>query len=198
MADITTADIKKVRDITGAGMLDCKNALIEKKGDIQEAVKLLRERGIAKAESRGGKATGEGVVTSYIHPGERLGVLLELNCETDFASRTEEFRQLAKDLCMQVAASAPLYVSKEDVPEDAKKREKDIYIEQAKQSGKPEAVVQKIAEGKLEKWYSDVCLVEQVFIKDQEKTIKALIAELSSKTGENVRVKRFVRYVLGE
>jgi elongation factor Ts len=198
MADVSAADIKKLRDITGAGMLDCKNALVEKKGNMDEAVKLLREKGIAKAESRGGKATGEGIVISYIHPGDRLGVLLELNCETDFASRTEEFRQLGKDLCMQVAASAPLYVAKENVPEEAKKREMEIYQEQAKQSGKPAAVIQKIAEGKLEKWYEEVCLLEQPFIKDQEKRVKELVAELSAKTGENIKVKRFVRYVLGE
>ncbi len=198
MADVSMDDIKKLREMTGAGMLDCKTALIERKGDIQEAVKYLREKGIAKAESRGAKATGEGVIWSYVHPGDRLGVLLELNCETDFASRTEEFRQLAKDICMQVAASAPLYVSKEDVPEAAKKAEVDIYSEQAKQTGKPPAVIQKIAEGKLEKWYTDVCLIEQAFIKDPEKNVKSLMAELSAKTGENIRVKRFVRYVLGE
>jgi elongation factor Ts len=191
-------DVKKLRDQTGAGIMDCKTALTEKKGDLKEAVKYLREKGIAKAEQRSDRKAGEGMIASYVHPGDRLGVILELNSETDFLSRTDEFRQLAKDLCMQVAASAPRYVQREDVPEEIKKAEKEIYRNQAKESGKPEGVLEKIAEGKLEKFYQESCLMEQAFIKDPEKNIKTLVTELIAKTGENIKVKRFVRYVLGE
>jgi len=197
VADISMDEIKKLREMTGAGILDCKNALKEKNGNIEEAIRWLREKGIAKASMRSDRKTGEGVVASYIHPGDRLGVLLELNSETDFVARTEEFKSLAKDLCMQVAASAPKYVSREDVPPEVIKEEKEIYMTQAREGGKPEQVVEKIAEGKLEKFYQEVCLLEQPFIKDPEKNVKTLIQELISKTGENIKVRRFCRYVLG-
>jgi elongation factor Ts len=190
--------VKALREKTGAGMMDCKSALEAKNGNMDEAIKWLREKGIAKAEARSSRATGQGVIASYIHPGDRLGTLLELNCETDFVSRTDEFKQLAKDICMQIAASAPLYVQREDVPAEVLTREKDIYKEQARQAKKPEAMLEKIAEGKLDKFYQEVCLLEQPFVKDPEKNIKALIAEFIAKTGENVKAKRFKRFVLGE
>jgi elongation factor Ts len=190
-------DVKALREMTGAGMLDCKNALKEKNGNLQDAVRYLREKGIAKADARSDRKTGEGVVASYIHPGDRLGVMLELNAETDFVSRTDEFKALAKDLCMQVAASAPKYVAREEVPAEIVKEEKEIYMTQAKESGKPAAVLEKIADGKLEKFYQEVCLIEQPFVKDPEKNIKSLIQEMIAKTGENIKVKRFVRYTLG-
>jgi len=196
--EVSMDDIKKLRELTGAGVMDCKTALTEKKGDIKEAVKYLREKGIAKAEQRSDRKTGEGVIASYIHPGDRLGVLLELNSETDFVSRTDEFRQLAKDICMQVAASSPRWVQREDVPEDVQNSEKEIYKKQAKESGKPDGVLEKIASGKLDKFYQESCLMEQPFIKDPEKNVKTLIQELISKTGENIKIKRFVRFVLGE
>ena len=197
-SEISMEDVKKLRDQTGAGIMDCKTALVEKKGDIKEAVKYLREKGIAKAEQRSDRKTGEGMVASYIHPGDRLGVILELNSETDFLSRTDEFRQLAKDLCMQVAASAPRYIQREDVPEDVKNSEKDIYRKQAKESGKPDGVLEKIAEGKLDKFFQESCLMEQAFIKDPDRTIEQLRTDLVGVIGENVEVRRFARFQLGE
>jgi len=195
---ISVEDIKKLRKTTGAGMMDCKKALTESNGNLEEAIKYLRVKGLAKAQKRSDKETGEGVIASYIHPGDRLGVLLELNCETDFVSRTDEFSAIAKDIAMHIAAANPTYVSKEDIPQEVIDKEKAIYVEQAETSGKPENVVAKIAEGKLNKFYEDVCLLNQQFVKNPDITIKDLIAESVAKTGENIKVKRFTRFALGE
>lgn len=195
---ISVEDIKNLRKTTGAGMMDCKKALTESNGNLEEAIKYLRVKGLAKAQKRSDKETGEGVITSYIHPGDRLGVLLELNCETDFVSRTDEFAAIAKDIAMHIAAANPTFVSKEDIPQDVLDKEKAIYVEQAKSSGKPDNVVDKIAEGKLNKFYENVCLLDQQFVKNPDITIKDLIAESVSKTGENIKIKRFARFALGE
>jgi len=195
---ISVEDIKKLRETTGAGMMDCKKALTESNGNLDEAIKYLRVKGLAKAQKRSGKETGEGVIASYIHPGARLGVLLELNCETDFVSRTDEFSSIAKDIAMHIAAANPTYVSQEDIPQEVIDKEKAIYVEQAKASGKPDNVVEKIAEGKLNKFYEDVCLLNQQFVKNPDITIKDLIAESVAKTGENIKIRRFTRFALGE
>ncbi len=194
---ITAQMVKELRDMTGAGMMDCKKALVETGGDMEEAVKYLREKGIAKAAKKAHRETKEGVIASYIHAGNKIGVLLELNCETDFVARTDEFQQLAKDICMQIAATDPKYISRDDVPEEVLNKEKEIYIKQAKDSGKPDNIAEKIAEGKLNKFYSEVCLLEQPFIKDAEQTIEDLIKGYIAKIGENITVRRFTRYQVG-
>ncbi len=194
---ITAQMVKELRDMTGAGMMDCKKALVETGGDMEEAVKYLREKGIAKAAKKAHRETKEGVIASYIHAGNKIGVLLELNCETDFVARTDEFQQLAKDICMQIAATDPKYISRDDVPEEVLNKEKEIYIKQAKDSGKPDNIAEKIAEGKLNKFYSEVCLLEQPFIKEAEQTIEDLIKGYIAKIGENITVRRFTRYQVG-
>jgi len=194
----TPQQVKELRDKTGVGFMDCKKALEATDGDMEKAIEYLRKQGIAKAEKRMGRATREGIIQSYIHPGSRLGVLVEVNCETDFVAKTDEFRTFGKDVCMQVAATNPLVVSREEVPKDLVEKEESIYRTQALSSGKPEAIVDKIVKGKMEKYYAEVCLLEQPFVKDPEKTVEALLKELIAKTGENISVKRFARFRLGE
>lgn len=195
---VTAQQVKELREKTGAGMMDCKKALIETGGDFDKAINYLRERGIAKAASKAGRSTKEGVIASYIHPGDKLGVLVELNCETDFVARTTEFRTLAKDICMQIAATNPLAVSREGLDPKVIEEEMAIYRQQALNEGKPEKILDKIVAGKLDKYYAEVCLMEQPFVKDGEKTITDIINDAIAKIGENISVKRFVRFRLGE
>lgn len=190
--------MKELREKTGVGIMDCKNALQETDGDIDKAIDILRKKGIAKSQKREGRATSEGQIQSYIHMGGKIGVLVEVNCETDFTAKTEDFTQFAKDLSMQIAATSPLALSPESIPLETLEREKEIYRTQALESGKPEKVVEKIIEGKLKKFYTEVCLLEQDYVKDPDKTIKDLLNELKAKTGENIQIKRFTRYQLGE
>jgi len=194
---ITAAQVKELRDRTGAGYMDCKNALQEAEGNIEKAVEILRKRGIARAEKKLGRETKEGLVEAYIHPGNRLGVLVEVTCETDFVAKTPEFRIFARDIAMQIAAANPLVLTREDLREEDVQRELEIYRTQARNENKPEAVVEKIAQGKLEKFYQEVCLMEQNFIKDPNKTIRHLVTEMIAKFGENITIKRFVRFQLG-
>lgn len=198
MADITSDMIKELREKTQAGMLDCKKALIECGGDIEKSVEYLRKKGLASANKRMGREAREGIIASYIHTNSKLGVLLELNCETDFVAKNADFHELAKEISMQVAASSPLYVDIEDVPAEELEKEKDIYRDQMKDSGKPEQVVEKIVEGKLKKYYSEVCLMEQEYIKDPKLTIRDLVKNRIATYGENITVGRFVRYKIGK
>ncbi len=196
--NITASMVKELRQKTGAGVMACKEALTAVEGDMEKAIQHLRETGTAVAAKRLGRAVPEGMVMSYIHTGNRIGVLLELNCETDFVARTEEFQQLAKDVAMQIAAKRPLYVKKDDVPESAIEKEKAILVTQALNEGKPERVVDKIVEGRMQKFFSNVCLTEQEFIKDSDRTIGDLVLEKISTIGENIIIQRFTRYELGE
>jgi elongation factor Ts len=196
--EITAAMVKELRQKTGAGVMACRKALDENDGDIEKAIKYLREKGTAVAEKKSGRATQEGVIASYIHTGNRMGVLLEVNCETDFVARTEEFQNLVKDIAMQIAAKRPIYIRREDVPESEIENEKSILKTQALNEGKPEKVVEKIMVGRLEKFFSNVCLLEQEFIKDPEKTVGNIVTEKIAIIGENIIVKRFTRYELGE
>ena len=196
--EITADIVKKLRDKTGAPMMDCKRALQETDGNEEKAIDYLRKKGSKVAEKRADRASNQGAVESYIHAGSRIGVLIELNCETDFVAKTDAFRALAKDIAMQIAAMNPKYVKREEVPAEVITREVEIYKTQAKTEGKPEHILQKIAEGRLDKFYGEVCLIEQSFIKDPNKTIKDLIMDEVGKIGENISVKRFVRFQLGE
>lgn len=196
--EITAELVKKLREKTGVGLMDCKEALKHAAGDMEKAIEYLREKGLAKLQKRMGKVASEGVIASYIHTGGKVGTMVEVNCETDFVANTKEFQEFAKDIAMQITASNPLYVKREDVPEDAKEKEKNIYRKQAIESGKPEKIVDKIAEGKMEKFYQEVCLIEQPFIKNQDITVKELLEELIVKMGEKIVVNRFVRFQLGE
>lgn len=195
---ITAKMVQDLRTKTNVGMMDCKKALEEANGDMAKAVEILRKRGIAKAESRSGRQAKEGAIVSYIHAGSKLGVLLEVNSETDFVARTDEFQTFAKDVAMHIAAAAPLVVSRENLDADVLEREKRIFREQALGEGKPEKVVDRIVEGRVEKYYQEVVLMEQAFVKNPDKTIKDLHSELVAKCGENVTIRRFVRFVLGE
>jgi len=190
--------IRELRNKTSAGIMDCKQALLEAGGDIQKAQDILREKGSAQLVKRSARDTREGLIYSYIHSGNKLGVLLEVNCETDFVARTSEFSQLAKELTMQIAAMDPLWIKPEDVPKGVIEKEKEIYKKQAQESGKPEKVVEKIVQGRLEKYFSEVCLLEQPYIKDPKIKVKDLLAELVAKLGENIRVGRFTRFRVGE
>jgi elongation factor Ts len=196
--DVDAGSVKKLRESCGAGMMDCKMALVEAKGDMEEALKVLRKKGMASADKKAARATNEGVIDCYIHPGAKVGVLLEVDCETDFVARNEEFRSFVHDLAMHIAAADPIWVAREDIPAEVVAAELEIYAAQAKQSGKPEAVVQKIAEGKLNKWFSGVVLLEQEFVKDPEKSIDELRRELVGKIGENVEIRRFARFRVGD
>ncbi|MFZ5642410.1 MAG: translation elongation factor Ts [Bacillota bacterium] len=198
MAEISAALVKELRERTGAGMMDCKKALGEVGGDLDKAVDYLREKGLAAAAKKAGRVTAEGLVESYIHGAGRIGVLVEVNCETDFVAKTDEFKMLARDIAMQIAASKPEYVSKEDVPQETIAKEKEILAAQAANEGKPEKIIEKMVEGRIEKYYKEVCLLEQPFIKDPDKTVSQLLTESVSKIGENISVRRFVRYELGE
>ena len=196
--NISAAQVKDLRDKTGAPMMDCKKALAEAKGNIEEAVVLLRKRGTAVAERKAGRVTSEGSVSSYIHAGGKIGVLLEVNCESDFVARTDDFKELVHDIAMHIAASDPKYVRKEDVTPEAFAREKDIYLAQAVASGKPANIAEKMVAGKMEKFYEEVCLLEQPFIKDQTVSIAQLIAAKIGKLGENIAVRRFARFKVGD
>ena len=198
MTTIRSEDVKKLRAETGVGMMDCKKALQETDGDMDKAVDYLREKGIESAAKRSGRAAKDGLIVSYIHPGNKLGVLLEINCETDFVARTEEFQLLAKNIAMQIAAANPLAVGREQIPSDVLEKERAIYRAQALNEGKPERVVDRIIEGKLVKFFQEACLLEQPFVKDQDKSVEELIKETIARLGENITVKRFVRYRLGE
>jgi elongation factor Ts len=198
MAVITSEVVKSLRDKTGAGMMDCKRALAETNGDMELAIDYLRKKGAAVAAKRADKETNQGVVESYIHAGGRIGAMVELNCETDFVAKTPGFKQLAHDIAMQVAAMSPLYVSREQVPQSVLDREIDIYKTQAQNEGKPAQIAEKIAQGRLDKFYQETVLIEQSFIKDSGKTIKDIIDEETAKVGEKILVRRFLRYHLGE
>ena len=197
MADITASMVKELREITKAGMMDCKKALQECEGDIEKSVEFLRKKGLASAAKKAGRIASEGIVTSYIHGG-RIGVLVEVNSETDFVSKNEEFQNFVKDIAMQIAAQKPLYVKREEVPEAEIEKEKEILKEQALNEGKPESIVDKMVEGRINKYYKEACLLEQSFIKDPDKTIMDLLNEKISKIGENIVIRRFVRYEVGE
>jgi elongation factor Ts len=190
--------VKELRTITGAGMMDCKKALVETGGDKEKAINLLREKGLSSAAKRSGRIASQGIVDSYIHLGGKVGVLVEVNCETDFVGKNEQFRAFVRDICLQVAATNPTYLSKEDVPEDAIENEKEILRKQALREGKPEKIVEKIVSGRIEKYFQENCLLEQSFVKDQDITINDLLKELISVIGENIVVRRFVRFEMGE
>src|SRR5271166_2773402 len=196
--NITAAQVKELRDKTNAPMMDCKNALTEAKGDVEAAIVVLRKKGIATAAKKATRTTSEGSVASYIHAGGKIGVLVEVNCESDFVARTDDFKQLVHDVAMHIAATDPRYIRKEDVTPEAFEKEKDIYRAQAAATGKPAPVVEKIVEGKMGKFYEEVCLLEQPFIKEQSVTISQLIATVIGKLGENISVRRFARFKVGE
>lgn len=198
MAEITAEIVKQLRERTGAGMMECKKALQEAKGDLAEAEVVLRKRGIASAQKRATRATKQGVIGHYIHPGAQLGVLVEVNCESDFVARTDEFQQMVKDIAMQVAAADPQFIRKEDVTPAILEKEKEIQRARAIAEGKPEKVADKIVEGRMAKFYEEICLLEQPFIKDNTLTIGQLLATKIAKTGENMTISRFVRFKLGE
>jgi elongation factor Ts len=196
---VITADlVKQLRDRTGAGMMECKKALQDSGGNLDQAIDVLRKTGAAKAEKRMGREANEGRVDSYIHPGNRVGVLIEVNCETDFVARTDEFGELVRNLAMQAAAAGAEYVRREDVPAERVEKEREIFKGQMEGQGKPAAVIDKIVTGKLDKFYSEVCLLEQPFIRDDKKTVQAIISEAVAKTGENIQVRRFSRFTLGQ
>ena len=190
--------VKLLRDKTGAGMMDCKKALVESHGDLEKAVDYLRKTGIAKAEKKGLRETKDGLVYSYIHTGGRLGVLLELNCETDFVAKTDDFSGLGHNIAMQIAATNPISIDRESIADDIVDREKDIYKEQAKAEGKPDAIIEKMVEGRLNKFFQENCLLEQAYIKDPDKKVKDLLTEMIATLGENISIKRFVRFAIGE
>jgi len=190
--------VKVLREKTGAGMMDCKRALVETNGDLAKAIEELRKAGVAKAEKKGSRAAQEGLIYSYIHHGGRLGVLLEVNCETDFVAKTDGFKELVHNLSIQIAATNPVSVSRDSVSKDLVKKEKNIYVEQAKSSKKSENVIEKIVEGKMDKYFQENCLLEQPFIKDPDKTIKDLITETIATLGENIAVGRYIRFAIGE
>lgn len=196
--EIDAGMVKKLREACGAGIMDCKMALNEAQGDMEEAIKILRKKGMATADKKAARTANDGIVDCYIHPGAKVGVMVEVNCETDFVAKTDDFKRFVHDVAMHIAAASPGWVSREDIPEEVKNAELEIYMAQAKASGKPEAVVQKIAEGKLAKWYSTVVLSEQEFVKDPEKTIDELRRELVAKTGENIEIRRFARFRVGD
>jgi len=195
---VSTSTIKELREKTGVGIMDCKEALAECQGDIDKAIDYLRKKGIATAKKRGGRATSQGQVQAYIHAGGKIGVLVEANCETDFTGKTEDFTNFVKDIAIQVAASSPISIDRQSVPADMLEKEKEIYATQARASGKPENVLGKIVEGKLKKFYSEACLLEQPFVKNPDITVQDLLNELIAKTGENIVIRRFVRFQLGE
>ena len=198
MAEITAKLVQELREKTGAGMMDCKKVLTEAGGDFAKAEELLRKKGLSAAARRSSRAATEGAVQSYIHMGGKIGVLVEVNCETDFVARTDGFQLLVKDIAMQIAAAAPLYVRREEVPADAVAKEVEIEKAKAREQKKPEAIVEKIAQGKVEKYYEQVCLLDQPFVKDDKKKVKDVIGEAVARIGENIQVRRFARFVLGE
>ena len=198
MSTISASTVKELREISGAGMMDCKKALTEASGDLEKAIDILRKTGMAKARKKSGRSAKEGIILPYIHPGAKLGVLLEINCETDFVANTDDFKYLSKDIAMHIAASAPMSVSREEIPQETLEREKEIYADQARQSGKPENIIEKMTEGRLNKFYQENVLLEQTFVKDPDKTVADLITETVAKLGENILISRFSRFQLGE
>ena len=195
---ITASDVNALRQRTGVGMMDCKKALTEANGDMEKAVEILREKGMATAAKKAGRIAAEGVVDSYIHMGGKVGVLVEVNCETDFVARGDQFKALVHDVALQIAASKPLYVTKEEVPQDVLDKEKEILKIQAMNEGKPEAIAEKMVQGRIKKYYEDFCLLEQPFVKDPSKTVGQLITETIASIGEKITVRRFTRYEMGE
>jgi elongation factor Ts len=198
MAEISAQMVKELREATGAGVLDCKKALTESNGDFEAAVEILRKKGLSTAAKKSSRDTNEGVIGTYVHAGAKMAGMVQLNCETDFVARTDRFQQLARDIAMQVVASRPLYVSREQVPADLIEREKAIYRDQMISSGKPEQVIDKIVEGKLDKWLGEICLLEQPFVKDPDVNIQSLLTDSVATLGENIRVTRFERLAIGE
>ena len=196
--EITTSMIKDLREATAAGVLDCKKALEASGGDLEKAKVYLREKGLAAAAKKATRAAEEGLIEAYIHTGGRVGALIELNCETDFVARTEAFEELAHDLALQVVAARPLYLAPEDIPPDVLEEEKNVYRVQARETGKPERIIERIVEGKLQKYYQEVCLMKQPFIKDDDLTVQDVLTEIIAKLGENIVVRRFVRFELGD
>jgi len=197
MAKVELKLIQELRTRTGLGMMDCKKALVETNGDIEKSIILLRKKGAAVAQKRADKSTAEGLIHSYIHPGDRIGVMVEINCETDFVARNENMQKFARDICLQITAMSPSHVSSEDLGAEFLEKERSIFKEQLKDSDKPAQVIEKIVEGRLKKVFAEVCLLNQPFIKDEKMTIEQLLQELIAKTGENIRIKRFVRFVVG-
>jgi len=195
---ITAAMVKELRERTGCGMMDCKNALVEAGGDLEKAIEVLRSKGLAKAAKKAGRVASEGLVEAYIHLGGRIGVLVEVNCETDFVAKTNEFKQLCRDIAMQIAAARPEFVTRDEVSPEIIEREKRILRQQALNEGKPEKVIEKMVEGRMEKYFKENCLLEQVFIKDQDKTIQEVVNEYIVRLGENITVRRFARFEVGE
>ena len=195
---ITADQVRQLREQTGAGMMECKKALSESGGDFQKAIDALRKSGIAKAEKRGERAASEGVVDSYIHPGNRVGVLIEVNCETDFVARTDEFKELVRNIAMQAAAAGADYLRREEVPAARVEKEREIFAAQLAQEGKPVQMIEKIVDGKVNKYYSEICLLEQPYIKDDKIKVQDLVTQAAAKTGENIQVRRFVRFRLGQ
>lgn len=198
MAEITAALVKELRERTGSGMMDCKKALAATEGDMDKAIDFLREKGLAAAAKKAGRIAAEGLVESYIHGGGRIGVLVEVNCETDFVAKTDAFKSLVKDIAMHIAAANPSYLRREEVPAAELEHEKMVLSEQARNEGKPEKIIEKMVTGRIEKYYKEVCLLEQPFVKDPDKTISDLITESIAKIGENIAIRRFTRYQLGE
>ncbi|MFX0559405.1 translation elongation factor Ts [Tepidibacillus infernus] len=196
--EITASMVKELREKTGAGMMDCKKALNEANGDMERAVEILREKGIASAAKKAGRIAAEGMVESYIHGGGRIGVLVEVNCETDFVAKTDEFRSFVRDIAMHIAATNPRYLKREEVPQEDIEKEREILKAQALNEGKPEKIVEKMVEGRIDKFYKENCLLEQPFVKDPDKTIESLVKEQIAKIGENINIRRFMRYELGE
>jgi len=196
--EINASLVKELRDRTGVGIMDCKEALKECKGDISQAIDYLRKKGIATAKKRGGRATSEGQIQAYIHAGGKIGVLVEVNCETDFSAKTEDFANFARNIAMHIAASNPVSVDREGIPPEMLEKEREIYATQAKESGKPDKVIEKIVEGKLKKFYADSCLLEQPYVKNPDITVQDFLNELMAKTGENMVIRRFARFHLGE
>jgi elongation factor Ts len=196
--EVTATLIKDLRERTGAGMSDCKKALVEVSGDMDKAIDWLRAKGLSKAAKKAGREATEGSVVSYIHAGGRIGVLVEVNCETDFVARNEDFQAFTKDVALQIAAMNPLFVRKDEVDQALVARERDVLLAKAKESGKPEAVVAKMVDGQISKWMKEICLLDQGFVKDPDKTIETVLQELISKIGENIKIRRFVRFELGE
>jgi len=198
MAEVTATLIKDLRERTGAGMSDCKKALTEVEGDIDKAIDYLRTKGLAKAAKKAGREATEGAVVSYIHGGGRIGVLVEINCETDFVARNEDFQAFTRDVALQIAAMNPQFVRKEEVVAGVVDREREVLLAKAKESGKPDQVVQKMVDGQISKWMKEICLLDQAFVKDPDKTIEQIQQELIAKIGENIKIRRFVRFELGE
>lgn len=196
--DVTATMVKELRTKTGAGMMDCKRALAEVDGDLEKAVDYLRQKGLAQASKKSARVTSQGLVESYIHMGGKIGVLVEINCETDFVARTDEFKAMAHDVALHIAASAPRYVRRDEVTKEDLEREREIYLAQAKDQGKPEKIIDKIVDGKMEKFYAEHCLLEQPFVKNPDQTVEDVVKEKVASTGENIAIRRFMRFQLGE